>query len=207
MTAPADTSTPRPGNCCRRGIRLSTPSARRMTPCTWQVRPEVRRQGRARRNQRRQTLHRLSHQLPHQATRPLLPSRHRSPSRPRRPAARRAPLRAVLTDLRELAPLRHHPQEPTARPDPRPVQRQGTPAPTTSATPDAAFSPPASGPARPWTTTAPTAKPGSRPCSIFRQLTPAGSAGNASHRATRTPCRPRGSSCTFSMSASDGATP
>ena len=47
--------------------------------------------------------------------------------RPRRPARRRAAVRAVLTHLRELAPLRHPAQERPARPGPRRVQGQGAP--------------------------------------------------------------------------------
>ena len=52
---------------------------------------------------------------------------HRCPGRPRRAARRRAALRAVLADLRELAPLRHPAQEPPARPDPGLLQGQGPP--------------------------------------------------------------------------------
>ena len=48
----------------------------------------------------------------------LPPGRHRRPSRPRRPARRRAAVRAVLADVRELAPLRHPAQERPARPAP-----------------------------------------------------------------------------------------
>ena len=76
---------------------------------------EVRRPGRARRITGRQPVHRLPHQVPDQAPRRLPPGGHRRPGRPRRPARRRAALRAVLTDLRELAPLRHPAQATPGR--------------------------------------------------------------------------------------------
>ena len=69
-------------------------------------------------------------------------------------------VRAVLADLRQLAALRHPAQERHARPGPRRVQGQGTPAPSTSATPGAGSWSPASGRARPWPTIGATAKPG-----------------------------------------------
>ena len=50
-----------------------------------------------------------------------------SPARARRAAGRRAALRAVLADVRELAALRHPAQEPPARPAPRALQGQGPP--------------------------------------------------------------------------------
>ena len=52
---------------------------------------------------------------------------HRRPGRPRRPARRRAAVRAVLADLRELAPLRHPAQERPAGPAPGRLQGQGPP--------------------------------------------------------------------------------
>ncbi len=73
------------------------------------------------------TLHRLPHEVPHQTRRRMPPRRHRRAGRPRRPARGCAPLRTLLTGLRELAPLRHHPQEPATRPDTRPVQGQSAP--------------------------------------------------------------------------------
>ena len=69
-------------------------------------------------------------------------------------------LRAVLADLRELAPLRHPAQERHGRAcGPGPARARPTVA-STSATPGAASWSPASGPARPWPTTAPTGGPG-----------------------------------------------
>ena len=85
---------------------------------------------------------------------------HRRPGRPRRPARRRAAVRTVLADLRELAPLRHPAQERPARPAARVPARARPTAASTSATPGAASWSPASGPARPWPTTAPTGGPG-----------------------------------------------
>ncbi len=90
---------------------------------------------------------------------------------PRRPARRRAAVRAVLADLRELAPLRHPAQERPARPAARAPARARPTAASTSATPGAASWSPASGPARRWPTTAPTARPGSPARSGFRQPT------------------------------------
>ena len=67
----------------------------------------------------------------------------------RRPARRRAAVRAVLADLRELAPLRHPAQErhgPACGPGPAKAKPTAA---NTSATPDAASWSPANGPARP----------------------------------------------------------
>ena len=88
---------------------------------------QIRRPGRARRITGCQPVHRLPHQVPDQAPRQLPPGGHRYPGRPRRTARRRAALRAMLTGLRELAPLRHPAQERPAGPDPGPLQRQGPP--------------------------------------------------------------------------------
>ena len=85
---------------------------------------------------------------------------HRHPGRARRPARRRAALRAMLADLRQLAPLRHPAH---ATPGPACGQAPARAKPTaanTSATPGAACWSPANGPARPWPTTAPTARTG-----------------------------------------------
>ena len=85
---------------------------------------------------------------------------HRRPADHADPARRRAPVRALLTGLRELAPLRHPAQEPPARPACPACCRGKAHRPRTSATPDAASWSPANGPAKPSPTTAPTAKPG-----------------------------------------------
>ena len=80
------------------------------------------------------------------------------------PAGRRAAVRAVLADLRELAPVRHPAEERPRGPAPGRAARARRTGPSTSATPDAGCWSPASGPARPWPTTAATARPGwSRP--------------------------------------------
>ena len=124
------------------------------------VRRPVRRPGRARRIPRCQPVHRLPHQVPDQAPRRLPPGSHRQPGRPRRTARRRPALRAVLADLRELAPLRH-PAAQCHGPacDPERARAKPTAA-NTSATPGAASWSPASGPARPSPTIGPTAGPG-----------------------------------------------
>ena len=54
-------------------------------------------------------------------------AQHPRPARARRAAGRRAPVRAVLADVRELAALRRPAQERPAGPAPRPLQGQGTP--------------------------------------------------------------------------------
>ena len=101
---------PRPGH--RRGAADLGPGPRRhqrpgRAAARGPVRRPVRRPGRARRIPRRQPVHRLPHQVPDQAPRRLPPGRHRRSGRPRRQARRRALLRAMLADLRELAPLWH----------------------------------------------------------------------------------------------------
>ena len=83
------------------------------------VRPAVRRPGRPRRITRREPVHRLPDQVPDQARRRLPPGpttapRHEHAER----LARRAAVRAVLADLRELAALRHPAQEPAPGPAP-----------------------------------------------------------------------------------------
>jgi hypothetical protein len=83
--------------------------------------------GRARRIPRRQPVHRLPHQIPDQAPRRLPPSRHRQPGRARRTARRRAAVRTVLADLRELAPIRNPTQECPAGPAAWVLQGQGPP--------------------------------------------------------------------------------
>ena len=67
-------------------------------------------------SKRCQPVHRLPDQVPDQAHRRLPPGRHRRPGRARHSARRRAALRAVLADLRELAPLRHPAEERPAGP-------------------------------------------------------------------------------------------
>ncbi len=72
-------------------------------------------------------MHRLPHQVPDQARRRLPPGPHRRPARARRTAGRRAAVRAVLADLRELAALRRPAQEPPAGPAARALQGQSPP--------------------------------------------------------------------------------
>ena len=91
------------------------------------VRRQVRRPGRAGRIEGRQPVHRLPDQVPDQAARRLPRARHRRPAGARRPARRGAALGTLLTDLRELAPLRHPAQERQEGPAARGVQGQGAP--------------------------------------------------------------------------------
>jgi len=72
-------------------------------------------------------VHRLPDQVPDQGHRRMPPGRHRHRAGACRPADRRAAVRAVLPLVFELAALRHHPQEPQGRDDPRPVQGQSPP--------------------------------------------------------------------------------
>ena len=85
----------------------------------------------------------------------------RHPAGARRPAGRRAAIRAVLAAVRQLAPLRRPAQERPARPDPWRVQGQGPPPRIPRLRADAGCWSPASGPARRWPTTGPTARTGS----------------------------------------------
>ena len=95
-------------------------------------------------------------------------------------AGRGAAIAAVLAAVRELAPLRHPAKN--ARPGLVPAAARARPTmPITSATPGAGSWSPASGPARPWPTTAPTGESGCRPRSVFRQPTRPSTPGNPSH--------------------------
>jgi len=76
--------------------------------------------------------------------------------------------------------------------------------PITSATPGAGSWSPASGPARPWPTTAPTGKSGCCRPSVFRQLTRLALPGNPSRRPTRTTWSTRGGCCMPSPIVRDG---
>ena len=76
----------------------------------------------------------------------------------------------------------------------------------TWATAGAACWSPGSGPARPWPTTAPTAKPGSWTPSVFRQPTPPGTRGNPSPPPTPTTWTTPSGCSTSSPTASDGKT-
>ena len=76
--------------------------------------------------------------------------------------------------------------------------------PSTSATPGAASWSPASGPARRWPTTAPTARTGCWPRSGFRQPTRPATPGNPSPPPTRTTWNTPGGCCTSSPTAPDG---
>ena len=89
------------------------------------VRGPVRRPGRAVRIQGRRAVHRLPDQVPHQAGGRLRPGRDRRPAGPRGAACRGAAIPAVLTAVRELAPLRRPAQERPARLGPGLLQGQG----------------------------------------------------------------------------------
>ena len=76
--------------------------------------------------------------------------------------------------------------------------------PITSATPGGGSWSPVNGPARPWPTTAPTARNGSCAPSVFRQPTPPGTPGNPSPRPTRTTWTTPGGCSTSWPTGSDG---
>jgi hypothetical protein len=76
--------------------------------------------------------------------------------------------------------------------------------PTTSATPGGGCWSRASGPARPWLTTAPTARTGCCGPSVFRQPTRPGMPGNPSPRPTRTTSTTPAGCSTSSLTGSDG---
>ena len=124
------------------------------------VRRTVRRPGRAGRVPGRQPVHRLPHQVPDQARRRLPPGADTRPARARRTARRRAPVRALLPHLRELAALRRPAQERPRGPAAGRTARARPIAANTSATRAAASWSRASGRARRWPTTAATAGPG-----------------------------------------------
>ena len=120
------------------------------------------------------------------------------------PARRRAAVRAVLADLRELAALRRAAEERPAGPAARERARARRTGPSTWATPGGGCWSPASGPARPSPTTAATARPGwSRP-SAWRRPTRPGTPGTSSPRPTTTTCPTTGGCCTSSPTAPDG---
>ena len=109
-------------------------------------------------------------------------------ARPRRTARRRAAVRAVLADLRELAPLRHPAQERPARPAARALQGQGSP-------PRIPRLRRAPGPGLPQVVRQDPGRPPRRPADLadqrrsgFRQPTRPGTPGNPSSPATRTTC-------------------
>ena len=124
------------------------------------------------------------------------------PARPRRTAGRRAALRAVLADVRELAALRRPAQEPPAGPAPRAAARAKRTAANTSATPGAASWSPANGPARPSPTTGPTAREWLIATLGLPATDPARyTVGDPSLPATPTTCPTPDGSCTSSPTA------
>ena len=160
-STPAPTSTRTPARSCRPGTRPSTPSATQDEPrhvARFGARFDAQGVLAGSRDASRCIGYLTKYLTKHLGD--CHQADHRRPGRPRRPARRRPAVRAVLADLRELAPLRHPAQERPARPAARAPARARPTAANTSATPDAASWSPASGPARPWPTTAPTGGPG-----------------------------------------------
>lgn len=95
------------------------------------------------------------------------------------------------------------PRTPAPVRSPAPARAKPTTA-ITSATPDGGCCAPASGPAKPWATTAPTARNGSCGPSVFRQPTPPRTPGNWSFPLTRITWTTRGGCSTSSRTGSDG---
>ena len=136
----------------------------------------------------------------HQAT-------QRHPARPRGAAGRGAAVRAVLTAVRQLAPLRHPAQKRPARPDPRRLQGQSPPPriprlrrPPGPGLPQMVRQDPGRPPGRPQ-------EPGSWPPSARPPPTRPATPGNPSHPATPTTWNTPGASCTSSPTASTGTPP
>ena len=101
--------------------------------------------------------------------------------------------------------LRYGIQPKNARPGLAPGRCKGkATTPITWAMPDGGCWSRASGPARRWPITVPTARPGCCPRLVFRQRTPPGTPGSWSHPATRTTWTTRGGCCTPSPTAPDG---
>ena len=168
------------------------------------VRGPVRRPGRAVRIQGRRAVHRLPDQVPHQAGRRLPPGPDRRPARPRRRGwPRRCGISRARRGARTGSGTASSPRTPGPAWPPAAARARPT-TPITSATPGAGSWSPASGPARPWPTTAPTGKSGCWPRSVFRQLTRPGTPGNPSRPPTRTTWSTHGGCCTPSPTVPDG---
>ena len=149
-------------------------------------------------------VHRLPDQVPDQAGRRLPPGRHRPRSGRTRPGwLRRCGISRARRGARTgsgtaSSPRTPGPAWPLAGARARPTTL------ITSATPGGGCSSPASGPARRWPTTAPTARTGCCGRSVFRQPTRPGTPGNLSRRATRTIWITPGGCCTSSPIGCDG---
>ena len=137
------------------------------------VRGPLRRPGRPVRLQGRGPVHRLPDQVPHQAGGRLPPGRRPIPNAP---TPTGWPRRCGTSRARPGAPTgsatASSPRTPGPAWSPAPARARPTAA-NTSATPGAGSWPPANGPARPWPTTAPTARTGSWPRSVISATDPA----------------------------------
>ena len=120
------------------------------------------------------------------------------PGWPRRCATSRAHRGARTGSGTASSPRTPGPARPPARARAKPTT------PITSATPGGGSWSPASGPARPWPTTAPTARNGCCGRSVFRQPTRPGTPGSWSPRPTTIIWTTPGGCCTSSPTGSDG---
>ena len=123
------------------------------------------------------------------------------PGWPRRCAGSRAPRGARTGCATASRPRTPGPARPPA------PARARLMTPITSGMPGGGCCAPASGPARPWPTTAPTARNGCYGPSVFRQPTPPGTPGSWLLPLTRITWTTRGGCCTSSPTGSDGRPP
>ena len=168
------------------------------------VRGPVRRPGRARRVQGRGPVHRLPDQVPHQAGGRLPPGRRPTRSAPMpRGWPRRCGISRARRGARTGSGTASSPRTPGPAWSPAGARARPTTR-ITSATPGAGSWSRASGPARRWPTTAPTARTGCWPRSVFRQPTRPATPGNRSPRPIRTTWTTPGGYCMPSLTALDG---
>ncbi len=149
-------------------------------------------------------VHRVPDQVPHQAGRPTATRPRPTPSGPmRRGWPRRCGISRARRGARTGSGTASSPRTPGPAWSPAGARARPT-TPITSATPGAASWSPASGPARPWLITGPTARTGCCPRSVFRQLTRPGTPGNLSRPPTRITWSTLGGCCTPLPTAPDG---
>ena len=204
-TGSAGTSTRPPGRCCRPGTRPWMPSAPYDLP--WHVARFGERfdaQGVLAGSQGRGPVHRLPDQVPHQAGGRLPPGRPPTRSRITRPGwLRRCGISRARRGARTGCGTASSPRTPGPAWPPAGARARPTTL-ITSAMPGGGSWSRASGPARPWPTTAPTARTGCCGPSVFRQPTRPGMPGNPSPRPTRITWTTPGGCCTSWLTGSDG---
>ena len=149
-------------------------------------------------------VHRLPDQIPHQARRRLPPGHHRTSSTTTPPGwPRRCGISRARRGARTGSATASSPRTPGLAWPPAPARARLT-TPITWAMPGGGCWSPASGPARPWPTTAPTARNGCCAPSLFRQPTRPGTPGSPSPPLTRISWTTPGGCCTSSPTGSDG---